>query len=68
MTDKELIDMFTDLKIHCRKSDCNMCRFCIKSKDGIVRYNKCQLEELGWVLSSMPMYWNIEEIKRIIHE
>ena len=68
MTDKEFINALNDIKIYCRKSECSGCRFCIKSKDGSVRYNKCQIEELGWVLASMPRYWNTEEIKRIVYE
>lgn len=66
MTDRQILETFRNLKEYCAsKRDCGGCRF-FYIKNGCCGY--CQLEEIGWVLSINPKYWNIEEIERIINE
>lgn len=65
MTDKHIVETFRKLKEYCAKRDCPGCQFFyIKNK----YCGYCQLEEIGWILSISPKYWNIEEIERIINE
>ena len=66
MTDKQIVETFRKLKEYCvSKRDCGGCRFFyIKNKS----CGYCQLEEIAWICSISPKYWNIKEIERIITE
>ena len=59
MTDKQFIEMLKNIKEYCKKTSCIDCQF---------NEGHCAIQKLAFELRFAPLFWNIEEIERIIND
>ena len=59
MTNKQFIEILKKIKERCNNTDCGECPF---------RTDKCQLQAIASSLNYMPIYWDIEDIERLLKE
>lgn len=68
MTDKQFIETLRNIQNYCKGRFCGVCKFSDDSKVERNRDQCCVLKNMACALSMSPVFWDIEEIERIIND